>query len=179
MPDVANLSTDGDIRLCASETTPIGNLNHSDLMPADLITSSHFLVSSAINRSNCVGEPRKHHAAEVRKPCLELRIGEAGINLLVEAGDDSSDESSDLRCDIMRGPACRCAHAGYGCSGGPIDFDKWNRCECFRLRSALTARHAKTRLHENSNFASRFKPIRVVQIAEQKYFRFIFSETGA
>jgi len=60
----------------------------SALMPVNLITFAHFSVSSAMSLPKYAGRARQHRAAQVDKPCLQLRVGETCVNLLVEPVDD-------------------------------------------------------------------------------------------
>src|SRR5262245_35008888 len=46
------------------------------------------------------GGPREHDAAEIGEPCLQLRIGERGIDLRVELRDDFRRRAL-RRCDAM------------------------------------------------------------------------------
>jgi Lhr-like helicase len=67
---------------------PCLGLNHSGLMPADLITLAHFSVSAATKLPKSEGEARNHCTAQVGEPCLKLGIGEGGVDLVVELVDD-------------------------------------------------------------------------------------------
>ena len=58
-------------------------------MPANLITFAHFSVASAMIFSNSAGvPPANHRAAQLFDPGLDLGIGEAGVELLVQQIDD-------------------------------------------------------------------------------------------
>ena len=52
-------------------------------MLAARITLAHFSVSSAMSLPKSAGEPIKHRAAQVGKPCLDLGVGEARVDLLL------------------------------------------------------------------------------------------------
>ena len=56
--------------------------------PETLTTLAHFSVSSAISLPKSAGGAGQRRAAHVGQPRLDLRIGEAGIDLLVEPIDD-------------------------------------------------------------------------------------------
>ena len=62
--------------------------NHSGLMLAARITLAHFSVSSAMKLAEVGGRARKHGAAQIGKPRLNLGIGEGGVDLVVELVDD-------------------------------------------------------------------------------------------
>ena len=73
---------------------------HTALMPANLITSAHFSVSSAINLLKSAGEPRN-----AVLPRSHVGVAEGGVDLPVELVDD------------LDGGISGCADAVPGCVG--------------------------------------------------------------
>jgi hypothetical protein len=61
---------------------------YSALMLAARITLAHLSVSSAMNLPKPAGDSAKHRATEVGDPRLQLRVGKARIDLVIEFVDE-------------------------------------------------------------------------------------------
>jgi hypothetical protein len=87
--------------VAAKSSGAAGCSNQSALMPANLITLAHFSVSSACKLQ---GGTRKHGDTDVGKPGLNVAIGQAGVDLVVQLIDDCGGRVS--RSDNATKAAC-------------------------------------------------------------------------